>query len=266
MKSALATRIADHESSDTPFRRLMRGIATARFRLMNPRRERFTCPICRYEGPFRHVTPDTGIRRHAACASCGALERHRLQYLVVQAVFSNTDTSLLRMLHFAPESFFRPIFARHFGRYETADIAMPDVDHTVDLLTLPFADASYDVVYASHVLEHIKDDRVAIAEIRRVLAPGGIAILPVPLVATRTVEYPEPNPHEAMHVRAPGPDYFDRLRPFFASTALYSSNDFSARHQLFIHEDRTGLPSAHSPLRPAMPGEKHVDMVPVCRV
>jgi SAM-dependent methyltransferase len=246
-------------------KRLARGIATAGFRLLHPRRERFSCPICGYEGPFRHVAPDTGLRRHAACAGCGALERHRLQHLVVQAVFPDADTASLRMLHFAPEGFFRPIFAKRFGRYETADIAMPGVDHQVDLLALPFADSSYDVVYASHVLEHIENDATAIAEIRRVLAPGGIAILPVPLVADRTVEYPEPNPHEAMHVRAPGPDYFDRLRPFFASVDLYSSNDFSARHQLFIYEDRTALPNAHSPLRPAMPGERHVDMVPVCR-
>ena len=33
------------------------------------------------------------------------------------------------------------------------------------------------------VLEHVRDDIKAISEIRRVLKPGGIAIMPVPLVA-----------------------------------------------------------------------------------
>jgi SAM-dependent methyltransferase len=253
------------DSPDSGIRRLAEGVATAFFRLLNPRKQAFICPICGYEGPFRDVAPDTGARRHAACAACGALERHRLQHLVVQTVFSRVDTASLRMLHFAPEGFFRPIFSKRFGSYETADLAMRGVDYKVDLTSLPFADGSYDVVYASHVLEHIKDDAAAVAEIRRVLAPGGVAFLPVPLVATRTVEYLEPNPHEAMHVRAPGPDYFDRFRPHFESVDLYSSSDFSDRYQLFIHEDRTGLPSEHSPLRPAMPGEKHLDMVPVCR-
>jgi hypothetical protein len=49
-------------------------------------------------------------------------------------------------------------------------------------------------VFASHVLEHIPDDGLAIREIRRILVPDGIAILPVPLVSLKTIEYAEPNP------------------------------------------------------------------------
>jgi SAM-dependent methyltransferase len=45
---------------------------------------------------------------------------------------------------------------------------------------LPFADAAFDVVIANHVLEHIPDDGAAIAELARVLRPGGRAILMVP--------------------------------------------------------------------------------------
>lgn len=245
-------------------RRLPPNLRAIKLRLMHPRKQKFKCPVCCYQGPFRDITPETGLRRHAECARCGSLERHRLQYLVMEKVFSGLDTKAMSMLHFAPEHFFKPIFSQRFGTYETADIDMPNVDHAVDLCALPFPDGVYDVVYASHVLEHIRDDRKAISEIRRVLAPGGIAVLPVPLVSGSTIEYPEPNPHEAMHVRAPGPDYFDRLRPFFASVDICSSADFPEESQLFVYEDRTTFPRPNHTFRTAMAGDRHVDMVPVC--
>jgi SAM-dependent methyltransferase len=49
-----------------------------------------------------------------------------------------------------------------------------------DLLSLPFPDASFDVVMASEVLEHIPDDDVAMAEIARVVRPGGRVAVTVP--------------------------------------------------------------------------------------
>ena len=41
---------------------------------------------------------------------------------------------------------------------------------------LPFADASFDLVIAAHVLEHLPDPVVALAEMRRVLRPGGFIV------------------------------------------------------------------------------------------
>ncbi len=49
-----------------------------------------------------------------------------------------------------------------------------------DLLALPFPDGSVDRVIASEVLEHIPDDTTAIAEIARVLKPGGTVAVTVP--------------------------------------------------------------------------------------
>ena len=50
---------------------------------------------------------------------------------------------------------------------------MDTVDWNVDIQALPFLDDSYDLVYASLVLEHVNDDKEAIREICRVLKPGG---------------------------------------------------------------------------------------------
>ncbi len=45
---------------------------------------------------------------------------------------------------------------------------------------LPFETASFDVVLLNEVLEHVADDRLAIREVARVLAPGGQAVVFVP--------------------------------------------------------------------------------------
>ncbi len=49
-----------------------------------------------------------------------------------------------------------------------------------DATKLPFADDSFDVVITSEVLEHIQDDVTAIAEMVRVLKPGGHFAATVP--------------------------------------------------------------------------------------
>ena len=242
------------------------GVNFTLFRLQTFRsgKQRFECPVCGYIGPLMDVSPPTGLRRHAKCPYCGAFERHRLQYLAVKDVLQRRDPSRMRMLHFAPEPCFRALFRGRFGGYETVDLAMEDVDCNVDMRNLPFRDASYDVVMASAVLDYIPDDDRAITEIRRVLKPGGMAILPVSLASPATIEYSEPNPYESGHVRSCGMDYFERYEPHFREVGRISSDSFPDKYQLFVYEDRTRWPNTTSPLRPSMPGEKHLDVVPVC--
>ena len=49
-----------------------------------------------------------------------------------------------------------------------------------DALALPFADGEFDRIVAAEVLEHIKEDAAAVAELVRVLRPGGTIAVTVP--------------------------------------------------------------------------------------
>jgi len=49
-----------------------------------------------------------------------------------------------------------------------------------DVTKLPFSDGGFDVVICSEVLEHIKDNQIAVAELVRVLKPGGDLVVTVP--------------------------------------------------------------------------------------
>lgn len=49
-----------------------------------------------------------------------------------------------------------------------------------DVTAYPIADEVFDVIFFNHVLEHIPDDVRALAEVYRILKPGGLVILGTP--------------------------------------------------------------------------------------
>ena len=72
-------------------------------------------------------------------------------------------------------------YRRHFAhaRYEAADFEqVPGKDYSgnhyvCDLSSIPVEDERYDLVFLSQVLEHLPHPNVVLAELRRVLKPGG---------------------------------------------------------------------------------------------
>ena len=61
----------------------------------------------------------------------------------------------------------------------------PDMGHGLDatagdVRALPFRDGSFDAVYSMGTIEHFADTERAVAEVFRVLKPGGVAIVGVP--------------------------------------------------------------------------------------
>jgi predicted SAM-dependent methyltransferase len=90
----------------------------------------------------------------------------------------------------------------------------------MDITDIKYPGESFDVIYCSHVLEHVTDDRRAMSEFHRVLRRSGWAILLVPIYDGLTFEDPSiVDPQERLkafgqddHVRRYGSDYVDRLR------------------------------------------------------
>jgi SAM-dependent methyltransferase len=70
-----------------------------------------------------------------------------------------------------------------FGAMHAAGEAAPPAAATAlaaDATRLPFPDGAFDAIIAAEILEHIPDDAAAMAEIARVLRPGGTAAITVP--------------------------------------------------------------------------------------
>jgi len=207
----------------SPLRRLL----SRPMRLLRYAGWRLHCPLC--GGRFRKFLPwgqGEGRRPDARCPGCGSLERERHLYLFLQ---EHLRTELegrpepFRLLHVAPEAVLGPLLARRPGiEYLSADLESPRVMRRMNLTAIDLPDGSFDGVLCSHVLEHIPDDRRAMREIRRVLTPGGWALLLVPLQPSRETTLEDPSvvsredrreqfgQHD--HVRIYGKDFADRLR------------------------------------------------------
>lgn len=80
---------------------------------------------------------------------------------------------------------YRDLFAH--ARYETADFmavkgkTYTEQDYVCDLAAIPVEDARFDHVVLTQVLEHIPEPRAVLAELHRVLKPGGTLWLTAPL-------------------------------------------------------------------------------------
>jgi SAM-dependent methyltransferase len=134
------------------------------------------CPICGFHGRF--LSLERGQRLDSRCPGCGSRERHRLQHLFLTEG-GGWKLAGKRVLHFAPERYMLKLM-RGNPLYISGDLRQPDAAEQMDATKIPYPDASFDVVIANHMLEHIPDDRKALAEFARVLRPGGLLLLAVP--------------------------------------------------------------------------------------
>lgn len=183
------------------------------------RGDRFACPLCN-ASLSRFLASGEGPTRANLCPICFCLTRHRVAFKVMKDYGNLFDGAPRRLLHFAPERHMADLF-RGVPKldYLSADIEAPDAMVHFDITEIPYPDRSFDAIYCSHVLEHVPDDRKAMAELRRILRPGGWALCLVPMSLEPTFEdasVVDPAERERLfgqsdHVRQYGPDFKDRL-------------------------------------------------------
>ena len=208
----------------------LKGLRAPIFKLININsKHKYICPICNYKGPFM----DKNNRHRAKCPKCGELERARIAMLVVNEIYDDHKASQTDVLHISPENFLRKIFKKKYKSYISSDLYRKDVDHQFDIEEIPYPDNSFDLVFASHVLEYVKNDKKAINEIKRVLRPGGLAFLPVPMLHDKTIDFEERPPNKRI-IRETGVDYFDRYREVFTEVKVYDPSSFDEKFNLTI--------------------------------
>ncbi len=151
------------------------------------------------------------------------------------------------MLHVAPEPAFEIRLKHDVGAgYVTADlldskalskmvathIACPMV--RMDITQIACPDESFDVIYASHVLQDVQEDVKAMCDFHRVLKNKGWAVFSVPITTEKTFEDASIiDPADRLRlfgnedqVRRYGPDFVDRLKDAGFTVKIIAKSDF----------------------------------------
>jgi len=198
-----------------------------------------SCPVCRTDSRWFARFGDP-LREDARCVHCGACERHRLVWLFFEQSTDLFDGRAKRVLHFAPEVCLEARLRSRIGDgYVTADLRDKRAMVAMDITDIPAPDESFDVIYCSHVLEHVPNDRKALQEIARTLKRGGWAVLLVPVIEAKTLEDPSiVDPAERLrvyghpeHVRSYGPDFADRVREAGLEASVFYPRDLVPRSE-----------------------------------
>jgi SAM-dependent methyltransferase len=182
-------------------------------------------------------------RVDAACPICGSLERHRAARLMLKDRIPTGQ----KVLHVAPESWIVPWLVACSCEYLNIDLYNPAM-RQMDLTNLELADASRTLVWCSHVLEHIPDDRKALREIYRVLEPGGLLVLQVPVRGDVTYENPAISDEAGRmehflqedHIRLYGRDLKQRIEECGFNCEILSTTDLPLSEQI-LYSLRTPL-------------------------
>ncbi len=116
------------------------------------------------------------------CMYCGAHDRERHLFMYFGRLNLWPKMKDARILHFAPEHHLSlKISEQSPMQFIKADLHPGSEDVIkIDATHIPYDDEFFDFLIANHILEHIPDYRLALAEFFRVLKPGGMAVLQTP--------------------------------------------------------------------------------------
>jgi SAM-dependent methyltransferase len=172
---------------------------------------------------YRKMLPYGRVRTrsNALAPHSLSLERHRALWVFLSE-FTDFFTSSARMLHMAPEYCFIKRFRSVSSLdYVTGDLDSPWADHHFDVHSIPFDDASFDIIMANHLMEHVDDDNAVLREFYRILRPGGWGVLQVP------IDWTNPNTEEDRSITDPAE--LERLYWQRDHLRLYGYEDYPNR-------------------------------------
>jgi SAM-dependent methyltransferase len=192
------------------------GLIAQRFRrLVSLVRKDRRCPFCGWRGyRFEPFGNRVLHRADARCPICWSLERHR----VARILLGQRLAGPYSVLHMAPEALIVPWLVGLSYEYLNADLHNPAM-RKMDLTDTGLPNSSRSLIWCSHVLEHIENDAAALAEMFRVLSPGGLLVLQVPIGGDETLEDAAVSSDEQRlqrflqedHVRLYGRDIVERI-------------------------------------------------------
>jgi SAM-dependent methyltransferase len=117
----------------------------------------------------------------------------------------------------------------------------------LDFQQMDLPSESLDTILSAHVLEHVPDTDRALKEIYRVLKPGAVALVAVPVPQARTVPPSEPEYHgdDTLVYWRFGLDLTDRFRMHGFSTVMLVTDDLIRRME---SQERWGVdaPEVHA--------------------
>jgi len=202
---------------------------------------RVICNICHWKG--KSFAGDKW-HPHTICPYCESQVRHRLLWAVLTDDNSQQKNILTdkKILHVAPELFFRKKIKRLTPQYYTADKLEGDfrysrLDYITDISNMDMIHSdSFDIVIALDVLEHVKNDMAALSEIKRILKQNACFIVTVPQSdlyenTLEDLEINDPKEREARfghqnHYRIYGNDFFFKLKEYFTNILVFEANYF----------------------------------------
>jgi len=112
-----------------------------------------------------------------------------------------------RAIQFSPDPTLDPRWFKSF------ELSVYGEGEGLDIQAIDRPDGSYDFVACSHVLEHVADDREALHELLRIVAPDGLLylVVPDPFREQTTRDWGFAKPQKHGHFRVYGADIAERF-------------------------------------------------------